>query len=158
LLFSQFVFNAGLQFENPVNKMKNFINDKDSLKSEPSQNSEVPSPELPDSYRDRETVRVAFKMKLFPGFEAEYKKRHDEIWPELVQLLKEAGISEYSIFLDEESNSLFGVLKITNPQNMDSLPQQEVMKRWWKYMGEIMESNADNSPVSVPLKEVFYLP
>jgi L-rhamnose mutarotase len=137
--------------------MKDFNRKKD-LESEASQRSEVPPREVHDNNRNRETVRVAFKMKLFPGFEAEYKKRHDEIWPELVQLLKEAGISDYSIFLDEETNSLFGALKITDPKNMESLRYQEVMKRWWKYMGDIMESNADNSPVSVPLKEVFYLP
>ena len=103
-------------------------------------------------------TRVAFKMKLFPGKEAEYKKRHDEIWPELQSLLKDSGISEYSIFLDEETHSLFGVLKVTDPKNLDNLPQQEVMQRWWKYMADIMESNADNSPVSIPLHEVFYLP
>ena len=101
--------------------------------------------------------RVAFKMKLFPGNEAEYKKRHDEIWPELQGLLKEAGISDYSIFLDESTNSLFGVLNITDPKNLDNLPQQEVMQRWWSYMADIMEANDDKSPVSVPLKEVFYL-
>lgn len=105
-----------------------------------------------------EPSRVAFKMKLFPGFEEEYKKRHDQIWPDLQQLLKEAGISEYSIFLDEETNSLLGFLKITNAANLNTLPQQEVMQRWWKYMADIMESNPDNSPVSKPLKEVFYLP
>jgi L-rhamnose mutarotase len=103
-------------------------------------------------------ARLAFKMKLFPGKEAEYKKRHDEIWPELQGLLKEAGISEYSIFLDEETNSLFGVLKVTDPQNLNTLPKQEVMQRWWRYMADIMEANPDNSPVSIPLKEVFYLP
>ena len=102
--------------------------------------------------------RIAFKMKLFPGFEAEYIKRHDEIWPDLQQLLKQSGISEYSIFLDEETNSLFGVLNITDAKNIDDLPHHEVMQRWWKYMADIMESNPDHSPVSVPLKEVFYLP
>lgn len=102
--------------------------------------------------------RVAFKMKLFKGQEAEYKKRHDEIWPELVHLLKEAGIADYSIFLDEPTGYLFGVLKITNAINLDALPQQPIMKKWWAYMQDIMESNADNSPVSVPLPEVFYMP
>ena len=102
--------------------------------------------------------RVAFKMKLFPGFEQEYKKRHDEIWPDLVHLLKDAGIEDYSIFLDEETNSLFGVLKIDEPRKLDNLPTQEVMQRWWTYMADIMESNEDHSPVSVPLKEVFFLP
>jgi L-rhamnose mutarotase len=102
--------------------------------------------------------RVAFKMQLFKGFEAEYKKRHDVLWPELVELLKATGISEYSIFLDETTSSLFGVLKATDPAALDNLPASPVMQRWWKYMGDIMESNPDNSPVSVPLKEVFYLP
>ena len=103
-------------------------------------------------------ARVAFKMKLFPGKEAEYQKRHDEIWPELQALLNDSGVSEYSIFLDEATNSLFGVSKVTDPKNLDNLPQQEIMQRWWKYMADIMEANEDNSPVSVPLKEVFYLP
>jgi len=102
--------------------------------------------------------RVAFKMKLFPGFKEEYQKRHDEIWPELVALLKQTGISEYSIFLDEETNSLFGVLKADDAKLLDTLPSHAVMQKWWKYMGDIMASNADNSPVSVPLQEVFFMP
>ena len=102
--------------------------------------------------------RIAFKMKLFPGFEQEYKKRHDEIWPELVALLKNAGISDYSIFLDEETNSLFGVLTINDKLLLDLLPQQALMQQWWAYMTDIMETNSDHSPVSAPLKELFYLP
>lgn len=102
--------------------------------------------------------RIAFKMQLRKGFEEEYKKRHDELWPELEQLLKQTGISEYSIFLDATTNALFGVLKAQDPVNLDNLPKQEVMQRWWKYMGDIMDTNPDNSPVSIPLKEVFYLP
>ncbi|MEO5593647.1 MAG: L-rhamnose mutarotase [Chitinophagaceae bacterium] len=102
--------------------------------------------------------RVAFKMQLFKGFEAEYIKRHSELWPELAELLKTTGISEYSIFLDETTNSLFGVLKAIDPAALGNLPASPVMQRWWQYMGDIMESNPDNSPVSVPLKEVFYLP
>ena len=103
-------------------------------------------------------TRVAFKMKLFPGFEEEYKKRHDTLWPELQQLLKNTGISEYSIFLDESTNDLFGVLKIEDPEALKNLRTHPVMQRWWKHMGDIMESNPDNSPLSIPLKEVFYLP
>ena len=102
--------------------------------------------------------RVAFKMQLYKGFEAEYKKRHDELWPELKALLKETGISEYSIFLDQTTNSLFGVLKAEDPKALDNLPSHAVMQKWWAYMGDIMASNPDNSPVSVPLKEVFYMP
>jgi L-rhamnose mutarotase len=102
--------------------------------------------------------RVAFKMKLFKGQEDEYKKRHDSIWPELKELLKQTGIVDYSIFLDEETGVLFGVLKVENEIKLEELPHHAVMKKWWTYMKDIMESNADNSPVSVPLKEVFYLP
>lgn len=101
--------------------------------------------------------RVAFKMKLIKGFEAEYKKRHDEIWPDLQVLLKDSGISEYSIFLEEETGSLFGFLKMESPIKLDELPSYPVMQKWWKFMGDIMETNPDNSPVSIPLKEVFYL-
>lgn len=103
-------------------------------------------------------VRVAFKMQLFAGKKEEYKKRHDEIWPELSALLKQTGISEYSIFLDETTNSLFGFLKADDPAKLDDLPSHAVMQKWWQYMGDIMESNPDNSPVSIPLQEVFYLP
>lgn len=103
-------------------------------------------------------ARVAFKMTLYKGFEEEYLKRHDTIWPDLEQLLKETGISDYSIFLDESTNSLFGVLKAADPKALDNLPAHPVMQKWWAYMKDIMETNDDNSPVSIPLKEVFYLP
>lgn len=96
-------------------------------------------------------------MKLFPGKVEEYKKRHDEIWPELVDLLHEHDISDYSIFLDEETLSLFGVLSVEDEAQMEELPKTEIMKKWWAYMADIMETNADNSPVSVSLKDVFYL-
>ena len=102
--------------------------------------------------------RIAFRMKLFPGFEDEYKKRHDALWPELKQLLKETGIAEYSIFFDETNNSLLGVLQAIDAASLDNLPAHPVMQRWWKYMADIMESNPDSSPVSIPLKEIFYLP
>lgn len=102
--------------------------------------------------------RVAFKMQLHKGFEEEYRKRHDEIWPELEELLRSKGINDYSIFLDETTHSLFGVLKVPDRSVLDTLTQNEVMQRWWKYMGDIMDANPDNSPVSISLKEVFYLP
>ncbi len=102
-------------------------------------------------------MRVAFKMQLNPGQEAEYQRRHDEIWPELADLLRETGVKNYSIFLDAEHLSLFGVLDIAHPALLDTLPQHPVMQRWWAYMSDIMATNADHSPVSIPLKEVFYL-
>jgi L-rhamnose mutarotase len=102
--------------------------------------------------------RVAFKMKLFAGQAGEYKKRHDEIWPELKSMLKTTGIEDYSIFLDEETNILFGVLKVVNEVKLDELSHHPVMKRWWGYMKDIMETNEDDSPISIRLNEVFYLP
>lgn len=103
-------------------------------------------------------TRLAFKMKLFAGQEEEYKRRHDELWPELQSLLKGSGISDYSIFLDKNDNTLFGVLQIEDPSVMAKLPQEPVMQKWWAYMADIMETNADQSPISIPLEEVFYLP
>lgn len=96
-------------------------------------------------------------MKLKKGFEAEYQKRHDDLWPELEALLKSAGIRDYVIFLDEETLSLFACLSIDDPAALDELPRQPVMQRWWEYMSDIMDSHPDNSPVTFPLKEVFYM-
>jgi len=101
--------------------------------------------------------RIAFKMHLNPGNAEEYKRRHNAIWPALVTLLKQSGIHEYSIFLDDNSHTLFGVLKAENPLSLDRLREQPVMKEWWAYMKDIMETNPDQSPVSIPLEEVFYL-
>lgn len=100
--------------------------------------------------------RIAFKMKIKPGAAAEYERRHNEIWPELKTLLIDAGISDYSIYLDAETNTLFAV-QTTTGQGSQSLGSNEIVKRWWKYMADIMEANADDSPVSIPLKEVFRL-
>ncbi|UYQ95327.1 L-rhamnose mutarotase [Chitinophaga horti] len=102
--------------------------------------------------------RVSNKMKLKEGMAEEYKRRHDELWPELQGLLKASGISDYAIFLDEETHILFATLKVENKAALDKLPAEAVMQRWWKYMSDIMDTNPDNSPVSIPLKEVFYLP
>jgi L-rhamnose mutarotase len=102
-------------------------------------------------------IRYAFKMKLKPGFKEEYKKRHDEIWPELKKLLYEAGIRDYSIFFDEETNILFAVQKVVGNTGSQDLGQQEIVKKWWAYMADIMDTNPDNSPVSIALEEVFYM-
>ena len=101
--------------------------------------------------------RHAFKMRLNPGMEAEYTRRHDEIWPELVQLLRDAGISNYSIHLDRETMTLFGYLERRDDHTMDDLPNHPVMKKWWAYMGDIMATNPDGSPVAIPLTETFYM-
>lgn len=101
--------------------------------------------------------RQAFKMKLLPGMKDEYKKRHDEIWPELKQLLSESGISDYSIFLDEETNTLFAVQKQHGESGSQDLGATDIVQRWWKYMADVMETNPDSSPVSIPLVEVFHI-
>lgn len=101
-------------------------------------------------------TRAAFKMKLKPGFEAEYEKRHDEIWPELSRTLSEAGVSDYSIFLDRETLSLFAVQKLADGHSADRLPENPIVKKWWAHMADIMETNPDNSPVCILLPEVFH--
>jgi L-rhamnose mutarotase len=102
--------------------------------------------------------QVAFAMRLKPGQAAEYERRHNAIWPELVALLKQAGISDYSIFLDEATGTLFAVLRRSEDHRMDRLPEEEVMQRWWAWMAELMATNTDQSPVTVPLRRVFHLP
>jgi L-rhamnose mutarotase len=101
-------------------------------------------------------MKTAFKMKLKPGFTAEYKKRHDEIWPELSSLLKNNGISDYTIFLDEETNILFAVQQQNGSSSQD-LGITEIVQKWWAYMADIMDTNPDNSPISKPLLQVFHL-
>src|SRR5688500_8258987 len=103
-------------------------------------------------------TRRAFKMQLHRGFEEEYRRRHDNLWPDLKDLLKKHGVSEYSIYLDEDTNTLFGVMQVEDPAQLENMPEHPVMKKWWAYMRDIMDTNPDNSPVSIPLKEVFYLP
>ena len=100
--------------------------------------------------------RKAFKMFLLPGFEAEYKKRHDEIWPDLAELLKSVGIQHYSIFLDENTLTLFAYLEAPDLAMLDNLPAHPVMQKWWKFMRDIMLTNPDNSPVAIDIPSVFY--
>jgi L-rhamnose mutarotase len=103
-------------------------------------------------------TRSAFSLKLKPGFAAEYKRRHDEIWPDLVRELEAAGVSDYSIYLDESTLTLFAFQKVKDHSSSDQLASRAIVKKWWKYMADIMETNAeDNSPVVVSLKEVFHM-
>lgn len=102
-------------------------------------------------------ARAAFKMYLNEGQKQEYIKRHNEIWPELKQLLKDNGISEYSIFLDEETNTLFAFQKVDGDAGSQDLGKTEIVQKWWEFMSTMMKVNPDNSPVSIPLEEVFYM-
>ena len=101
--------------------------------------------------------RLAFKMKLNEDQKEVYIKRHDKIWPELRTLLKQAGVSEYSIFLDEETNTLLAFQKVRSDTGSQDLSSNPILLKWWKYMADIMETNSDFSPVSTLLEEVFYM-
>ena len=104
------------------------------------------------------TETIAFRMNLHHGMAEEYKRRHDAIWPELADLLHRAGVSDYSIWLDEETHHLFAVLKRPETHGMDRLPTEAVVRRWWDYMADIMETEADHTPVQLPLRKMFHLP
>jgi L-rhamnose mutarotase len=101
--------------------------------------------------------KIAFRMRLNPGQAEEYRRRHDALWPELATLLREAGISDYSIHLDPGTGTLFGVLWRADGHGMADLPNHPVMRRWWAHMADIMTTNPDGSPVSTPLETVFHL-
>lgn len=101
--------------------------------------------------------RVGFAMQLKPGNAAEYKRRHDEIWPELVSALKQAGVNDYVIYLDDRSNVLYASQKVTEHNCADGLKDLPVVKKWWAMMADLMETNPDNSPVVYDLAEMFYL-
>ena len=101
--------------------------------------------------------KIAFRMRLKPGQREEYKNRHDEIWPDLADLLKDAGISDYSIHLDDETTLLFGVLWREHDHKMDELPTHDVMQKWWAHMSDIMESHPSGEPVVAPLETMFHL-
>ena len=101
--------------------------------------------------------RIAFKMQLNEGKSEVYKNRHQELWPQLHQLLKDAGISEYSIFLDEETNILFAFQKVSGDQGSQDLANHPIVKKWWDFMADIMKTNSDNSPVITSLEEVFFM-
>lgn len=104
-----------------------------------------------------QTLVKAFRMQLKPGMTAEYHRRHAEIWPELTQALRDAGVYDYSIFLDPTTLQLFGVLKLRPDHRLDEVPQLPVMRRWWSYMADLMETEPDQRPRQWPLEPMFYL-
>lgn len=103
------------------------------------------------------TEKIAFRMFLLPGKAAEYKSRHDVIWPELSALLRQAGVRDYSIYLDAEHHVLFAVLRRVPGHTMDSLPSHPVMQHWWQHMKDLMRTHPDGSPVAEPLPCMFHL-
>ncbi|MBD5267587.1 MAG: L-rhamnose mutarotase [Bacteroides sp.] len=101
--------------------------------------------------------REAFKMFLKPGCEEEYARRHAELWPEMEKLLRDSGVFDYSIYWDKDTNILFAFQKTEGEENSQDLGDNPIVKKWWDYNADIMEVNPDNSPVSIPLKEVFHM-
>jgi L-rhamnose mutarotase len=100
---------------------------------------------------------IAFRMVLNPGMREEYERRHTEIWPELVDALHNAGIRDYRIFFDPGNDHLFAILSRTNGHTMDRLPELEVMRKWWDYMADIMQTSPDHTPQQQALEPVFHL-
>jgi L-rhamnose mutarotase len=103
------------------------------------------------------TEEIGFVLFLQKGNEAEYQRRHDEIWPELSSALLEAGILEYQIFLDPTTGYLFAYQKRRLDHTVDTLPHLPIMRKWWDYMADLMEVNPDHSPRVRPLTRVFEL-
>lgn len=102
-------------------------------------------------------IRKGSKMKVYPHAFEEYKKRHDELWPEMADMLRAHGAKDYSIFLDEETGTLFAYVTIASEKRWSEVAETAICQKWWQYMKDIMETNEDGSPVSQELKEVFYL-
>lgn len=102
-------------------------------------------------------IRKAFIMNVYPECHEEYRRRHDELWPEMVEMLQAHGARSYSIFLDAASSKLFGYLEIEDEELWSKSAETEICQKWWAYMKDIMETNDDNSPVVTDLREVFHL-
>ncbi len=98
-----------------------------------------------------------FKMKLYPGMEEEYEKRHTALWPEMKDIIHKYGGKNYSIFLDRETLTLFGYIELESEELWSQEADTEINRKWWDYMAPVMETNADNSPVSSDLSLVFHL-
>lgn len=107
--------------------------------------------------RGKKMIRKAFKMFLYPGMAEEYERRHNALWPEMKEMIHAHGGRNYSIYLDKETNVLYGYLEIEDEELWAKSADTEVNRKWWDYMADIMETNPDNSPVSVDLDMVFHL-
>jgi len=102
-------------------------------------------------------IRKAFVMSINPGSREEYERRHNPIWDDLREVLKSHGVSNYSIFLEDATDKLFAYAEIESEEQWNAIAETDACRRWWAYMKDIMPSNADNSPVSKELEEVFHL-
>ena len=110
-----------------------------------------------EMFKEGFTMIKGFKMKLYEGQEAEYEKRHNQLWPEMKDMIHEYGGKNYTIFLDKETLTLFGYIEIEDEERWAKGADTAINRKWWDFMADIMETNPDNSPVSIDLKEVFHL-
>ena len=110
-----------------------------------------------EMFKEGFTMIKGFKMKLYEGQEAEYEKRHNQLWPEMKDMILEYGGKNYTIFLDKETLTLFGYIEIEDEERWAKGADTAINRKWWDFMADIMETNPDNSPVSIDLKEVFHL-
>lgn len=102
-------------------------------------------------------IRKAFKMKIYEGQAEEYKRRHDEIWDEMKDMIHSYGGHNYRIYLDTDTLILYASLEIEDEERWAKSADDPICRKWWDYMADIMDTNPDNSPVQIELKEVFYL-
>ena len=110
-----------------------------------------------EMFKEGFTMIKGFKMKLYEGQEAEYEKRHNQLWPEMKDMIHEYGGKNYTIFLDKETLTLFGYIEIEDEERWAKGADTAINRKWWDFMADIMETNPDNSPVSIDLNEVFHL-
>ena len=113
--------------------------------------------DMNEMFKEGFTMIKGFKMKLYEGQEAEYEKRHNQLWPEMKDMIHEYGGKNYTIFLDKETLTLFGYIEIEDEERWAKGADTAINRKWWDFMADIMETNPDNSPVSIDLKEVFHL-
>ena len=106
---------------------------------------------------DTSVIRKAFRMAVDRGAESEYERRHRPVWPELEEALVRHGVRSYSIFLDAETNDLFGYVEVECETQWNAIASTDVCRRWWRHMRDLMPTNADSSPVSRELREVFHI-
>ena len=102
-------------------------------------------------------IRKAFTMKLNPGQAEEYEHRHNQLWPEMKDMIHEFGGSNYSIFLDPDSMILYAYIEIEDEERWSKSADQAINRKWWDFMADIMETNPDNSPVCKDLRCLFHL-
>ncbi len=114
----------------------------------------TPSAPVPGPLPGSESV--AFCLRLRPGSEAEYRRRHDALWPEMQQALLGAGLLHYEIHLEPGSGLLFAFMVRRIDHSMDTLPDNPAWQRWQRHMADLLVQD-NGLPMRVPLQRMFLL-